>query len=128
MRDDVISLLEAFGVPVSGDDPLLLYVIGSVTERVLNETNLGEIPEGLHYLAVELAAGQYLNLMKSSGQLAMDGVDFEAAIKQIQEGDTSVTFAVGEGSTTPEARLDSMISFLTRNRTPEFLKYRKLLW
>ena len=58
----------------------------------------------------------------------MNGLDFEAAIKQIQEGDTNTVFAVGEGSLTPEQRLEVLISRLTRDRTREFIRYRRLVW
>lgn len=126
MLEEVIGLLEAMGIFVVSDDALLAFMVKSVTERICNETNLLVIPEGLHYAAVEMVVGEYLSLKKGSGQL--DGFDLDAAIKQIQEGDTSITYAVGEGSTTPEARLDGLISFLTKDRTPEFLRYRKLLW
>ncbi len=128
MLDDVISLLAAMGVAGAGDDPLLAFVVNSVTERVKNETNQPEIPEGLRYMAAGMAVGEYLNLKKSTGQLDVEGLDLEAAIKQIQEGDTNTVFAVGEGSQTPEQRLDTLIHYLITGRTGEFLRYRQIVW
>lgn len=55
-------------------------------------------------------------------------MDLDAAVKQIQEGDTSVTFAAGEGSQTPEQRLDSLIDRLTAGREKELVRYRRLIW
>ena len=52
MLDDVIALLNALNVTGAADDPLLPYMVNSVTERVKNETNQSEIPEGLHHVAV----------------------------------------------------------------------------
>ena len=104
------------------------YMINSVTERVKNETNQPEIPEGLHWLTVELVVGEYLTFKKNAGQLDMNGLDFEAAIKQIQEGDTNTVFATGEGSLTPEQRLELLIARLTRDRSREFIRYRRLVW
>lgn len=126
MREDAVALLNAFGVSGAADDPLLDFIISTVTERVKNETNQPAIPEGLHRLAVEMVAGQYLSLKKGSGQL--EGFDLEAAVKQIQEGDTNTVFAVGEGSATPEQRLDALINYLLNGRTHEFIKYRRLVW
>ena len=126
MREDVVALLEAFGVTVAADDPLLDFIIATVTERIKNETNQPAIPEGLNRLAVEMVAGQYLSLKKGSGQL--EGFDLEAAVKQIQEGDTNTVFAIGEGNTTPEQRLDALINYLMNGRTREFIKYRRLVW
>lgn len=128
MREDVVALLDAFGVTGAADDPFIPYLINSVTERVKNETNQPEIPDGLHYVAVELVVGEYLTFKKNAGQLDMNGLDFEAAIKQIQEGDTNTVFAIGEGSLTPEQRLELLIARLTRDRTREFIRYRRLVW
>lgn len=126
MREDVVALLDAFGVMGAADDPLLDFIISMVTERIKNETNQPAIPEGLNRLAVEMVAGQYLSLKKGSGQL--EGFDLEAAVKQIQEGDTNTVFAIGEGNTTPEQRLDTLINYLMNGRTREFIKYRRLVW
>lgn len=126
MHDNVISLLIAFGVTGAETDPLIDFVIDSVAERIKNETNLTSIPDGLTKLAVEMAVGQYLSLKKSLGQL--EGFDLETAIKQIQEGDTNTVFAIGEGSTTPEQRLDSLINYLINGRTREFIRYRRVVW
>lgn len=128
MLEDVITLLTAIGVTGAGDDPLLPYMVNSVTERVKNETNQSKIPEGLHYVAVELVVGDYLTFKKNAGQLNIDGLDLEAAVKQIQEGDTNTVFAIGAGSMTPEQRLDSLISRLCRDRSREFIRYRRLVW
>ncbi len=126
MREDVVALLDAFGVMGAADDPLLDFIISTVTERIKNETNQPAIPEGLNRLAVEMVAGQYLSLKKGSGQL--EGFDLEAAVTQIQEGDTNTVFAIGEGNTTPEQRLDTLINYLMNGRTREFIKYRRLVW
>ena len=85
MLDDAIALLDALNVTGAADDPLLPYMVNSVTERVKNETNQPEIPEGLHHVAVELVVGEYLTFKKGAGQLEIDGLDLEAAVKQIQE-------------------------------------------
>ena len=128
MLDDVIALLNALNVTGAADDPLLPYMVNSVTERVKNETNQSEIPEGLHHVAVELVVGEYLTFKKNAGQLEIDGLDLEAAVKQIQEGDTNTVFAIGDGSQTPEQRLDTLISRLTRDRTREFIRFRRIQW
>ena len=126
MREDAVALLNAFGVTVADADPLLDFIISAVTERIKNETNQPAIPEGLNRLAMEMVAGQYLSLKKGAGQL--EGFDLEAAVKQIQEGDNNTVFAVGDGSTTPEQRLDALINYLVNGRTHEFIRYRRIVW
>lgn len=127
MLEEVIHLLDALGV-CAGDDPLIPYMIHSVTERIMNETNQLGVPDELHHVVVELVAGEYLTFKKNAGQLDAAGLDLEAAVKQIQEGDTNIVFATGEGSLTPEQRLDALISRLCRDRTREFIRYRRLVW
>ena len=76
--------------------------------------------------AVYICAGQYLKIKKEAGLL--EGFDFEATVKQIQEGDTSITFAIGEGDNTPEQRFDSLISYLMSSGKSGIAKYRRLVW
>lgn len=126
MREDVVSMLTALGVTGAADDPLLDIVISNVQYRVQNETNRADLPDGLKSVAVSMAVGEYLNMKKCSGQL--EGFDLDAAVKSIQEGDTNITFALGEGSSTPEQRLNSLIDYLINGRIGEIYRYRRLVW
>lgn len=127
MREDVVTLLAALGVAGAAENPLLDLVINQVQWRIKNLTNLQEVPEGLVGLAVQMAAGEFLSMLKGSGQLSGFELE-EAAIKQIQEGDTNTVFSVGDGSYTPEQRLDSLIDFLINGRVGEIYRYRKMVW
>ena len=126
MRDQVISMLTALGVTGAATDPLLDILLQNVQQRILNKTNQSVIPEGLESVAVYMAGGEYLNMKKTVGQLT--GFDLDAAIKQIQEGDTNTVFAIGEGSLTPEQRLNGLIDYLINGRSDELYRYRKLVW
>lgn len=111
------------------DDALLSFILSSVEERLKNVTNLDVVPEGLHQMAAELAAGEYLRIKKGSGQLDIASIDLSAAaVKQLKEGDTDISFAIGEGSQTPEQRLDNLIAYLMRDRQNEIYRYRRLVW
>lgn len=126
MRDQVIFMLTALGVTGATTDPLLDILLQNVQQRILNKTNQSVIPEGLESVAVYMAVGEYLNMKKTVGQLT--GFDLDAAIKQIQEGDTNTVFAIGEGSLTPEQRLNGLIDYLINGRSDELYRYRKLVW
>lgn len=126
MRDQVISMLTALGVTGATTDPLLDILLQNVQQRILNKTNQSVIPEGLESVAIYMAVGEYLNMKKTVGQLT--GFDLDAAIKQIQEGDTNTVFAIGEGSLTPEQRLNGLIDYLINGRSDELYRYRKLVW
>ena len=127
LREDVIKFLKALGVTGADTAPLLDMVIRLVKTKLMNLTNQRAVPEGLKPLAVRMAAGEYLFSLKGMGQLEGFELD-EAAIKQIQEGDTNTTFAIGEGSATPEQRLDALISTLTAVPMEEICRYRRLVW
>ena len=126
MRDQVISMLTALGVTGAATDPLLDILLQNVQQRILNKTTQSVIPEGLESVAIYMAVGEYLNMKKTVGQLT--GFDLDAAIKQIQEGDTNTVFAIGEGSLTPEQRLNGLIDYLINGRSDELYRYRKLVW
>lgn len=127
MRDKAVAMLTALGVAGAADDSLLDIALNNVQWRIKNLSNLSEIPEGLESLAVSMAVGEYLNMKKCSGQL--EGFDLDAAaMKSIQEGDTNITFALGEGSSTPEQRLNSLIDYLINGRIGEIYRYRRLVW
>lgn len=126
MRDQVISMLTALGVTGAATDTLLDILLQNVQQRILNKTNQSVIPEGLESVAVYMAVGEYLNAKKATGQLT--GFDLDAAIKQIQEGDTNTVFALGEGSLTPEQRLNVLIDYLINGRSDELYRFRKMVW
>lgn len=126
MREDIVAILTALGVTGADSDPLLDLLLSHVQQRILNKTNQSEIPEGLESVAVYMVVGEYLNMKKATGEL--EGFDLEAAEKSIQEGDTNITFAIGEGSLTPEQRLTNLINYLISGRSDELYRYRKLVW
>ena len=126
MYEDVVTMLIALGMEGVDGDPLLDVVIRHVKDRVRNETNREDLPPGLESVAVYMAVGEYLKMKKISGRL--EGFDLDMAVKQIQEGDTNIVFATGDGSLTPEQRLEGLIDYLINGRTREFYRYRKIVW
>lgn len=124
-----VEMLVELGVYKAVSDQMFLrFIVSSVMERIKNETNQPDIPLGLYHVAMEMVVGEYLTFKKNAGQLNIEGLDLEAAVKQIQEGDTNTVFAIGEGNMTPEQRLEVLISRLCRDRTREFIRYRRLMW
>lgn len=126
MKEDVIKRLESFGVATEPEDDWPLdFVIQKVTDFIRNYCNISEIPEGLRCVAVDRVAGEFLLAKKAAGQLT--GFDLETVVKQIQEGDTAVTFGV-EGSQTPEQRLDTLIGYLLKAGDGQFAAFRRFAW
>ena len=93
----IIRFLSALGLTDAGEAPLLTLTLENVLHRIQNETGAQPpFPAGLENIADSMAAGEYLRTRKAAGQLTLEGVDLDAAVKQLQEGDTSVTFAAGD--------------------------------
>ena len=121
-----MTALLALGVTVTEPDPLLDLILQQVSYRVLNETNtILPMAEGLESIAVDITAGEYLKFKKGTGGLS--GFELEAVVKQVQEGDTNIQYAIGEGCTTPEQRLDAIILGLT-GRERELSRFRRIAW
>lgn len=126
---DVINRLASFGYTVVEADKWVIdFLIRKVENHIKDSCNILSIPEGLYQIAVDMVAGNFLFEKKAVDADSLAGIDLDTAVKQIQEGDTSVTFAIGEGSKTPEQRLDAVISWLMTYGEKDFVSYRCLKW
>lgn len=127
MIEEVKARLASFGYEVGeSDEWMLTFLIQKVENHIKNITNCFQVPEGLFNVTVDMVVGEFLLNKKSIGSL--EGFDLEAAIKQIQEGDTSITYAIGEGDLTPEQRLDLLIDYLMNHGKNEIISYRSIKW
>lgn len=123
MLDDVKQRLSSFGYsPTPADDWVLNFCIEKVETHIKNSCNVTEVPDGLRSVAVDMASGEFLFGKKQSGQPV--GLEFESVVKQITEGDTTVAF---ESKNSPEAKYDSLISYLMHGET-DFSAYRCIKW
>lgn len=125
--DAVKERLKAFGYESAGDAVSLAACVEKVKNSIQNKIHQNRIPPELENAAVDMAAGEFLLAKKTFAPDSLAGLDLGAAVKQIQTGDTNTVFAAGEGSLTPEQRLDGFIGrLLARER--ELLHYRRLKW
>ncbi len=131
MLEDVKKRLKSLDISVSSepnsqDELLLNFCIDKVTNHINNQTNLSEIPQGLHEIAVDMVVGEFLYTKKSMGALSVDTLDFDLIAKQVQEGDTNTVFAI-EAKNTPEAQFNAFVAYLQHNEV-DFVRYRVLTW
>ena len=95
--------LESFGYRAEKEDEFSLDFCAMKTKRtILNQINWKELPEELEYIAVDMAAGEFLTAKK--------------------------TFAIGSGSLTKEQRLDLFINHLLSYGKGEINSFRRLRW
>jgi hypothetical protein len=129
MINDIIQRLATFGYEVTdADEFALTFILQKTENHIKNSCNILLIPEGLHHIAVDMVCGYFLNEKKAVNIDSLKGFNLDSAIKSIQEGDTNITYAIGEGSKTPEQRLDAFINYLMTYGEKEFVTYRCITW
>jgi len=124
--EDIKNRLASFGYTLLDTDNFALeFVIDKVENKIKNECNITEIPDGLNQVEIDRICGEFLFAKKQSGQLTE--YDFDLIEKQIQDGDTTVTYAVEAGQT-PEQRFDKLVKSLMDTGKGEFASFRRLRW
>ena len=128
--EKILQRLVSFGYkPSEADSWMITFCMQKVENHIKNSCNISEIPDGLIEIEIDRICGEFLFSKKQSGQLNADnGFDVDMAIKQVQAGDTNVTFAVGEGSETLETKLNALISYLMNFGEGDFVCYRQIKW
>jgi len=123
MFDDVIRRLEVLGLDNARTMPdLIRFSIEKVTETVKNKCNTPAIPLGMRFAAVDMVCGEVLFLLKGTGKLT--GFDVEGAVKQLQEGDTNITYAIPDAVIT----VDGFIDMLRRAGESQYAAFRRFKW
>jgi hypothetical protein len=127
LLDDVTKRLSTIGYAIVESDTWVLeFIIKKVEDDIKNECNTVAIPESLYQNIVDIATGEFLFMKKNSGQLT--GFNLDTAVKQITEGDTSVVYAIGDASKSPEQRLETLIQYLMNNGKERFTAFRCIRW
>ena len=129
MQEQVKERLQSFRYELQeGDEFSLNFCVQKVENTIKNDCSVPAIPDGLRNIAVDMAVGEFLTVKKTFSPDSIAGLDFDAAVKQIQTGDTSTVFAVGEGSLTAEQRLDNLLHYLLTYGREQFSCYRRIRW
>ena len=124
MLEDITARLASFGYTVTADDTWVLnFIISKVQDYIKADCNITSVPEGLHAISVDMAVGEFLLSKKSTGQLT--GINTEVAIKQVQEGDTNISF---DTTYSAEQKLNSLISYLMNYGKGALTAYRCIRW
>lgn len=109
-----------------GDFEQVQFELTKTLNYVRNFCNRNDIPEILDPRIVDRVCSDFLYYKKNSG--SMSGFDYDAVIKSIREGDTTVTYAVGQGEDTPENRFDTFVKSLERGFDKWLTCHRKMRW
>lgn len=120
------TLLECLGYAFAdGDEGFLSLCADRVEEAIVNSCNAAAVPEGLSQTAAGWTAAEFLEGKMRMGTLeGIEGFDYEAAVQQIQEGDTTVRYFEQPSA---EARLEGFIARMKPEREA-LLAHRRIRW
>lgn len=122
--DLVVARLEGFGVLVV-DDLTLAYSMTSTYLTIRNECNVYKVPDDLLTVYVDMCCGRYLLTQLNTGKLLLDGVTPSDVVKQLTEGDVSITY---DENASDSAKLNKFIDYLIDKGKGEMLRFRRLTW
>lgn len=123
----VIERLGTLGYTVvEGDDVAINYLIDKIENSVKLDTNYVDFPIELLQMAIDMVCGEFLQTKYALGQLT--DFDFSGSVKRITEGDTTVEYAYGSGSKTPEERFTAYIDTLRVPDKSMIAAVRRLRW
>lgn len=129
MLERIKERLRSIGYAVKDSDDIAInFAMQKVENTIKNDCNISAIPDGLMNIAIDMVVGEFLMSKKTFAPNDLLNFNLDAAIKQIQEGDTNISFAIGEGSKTDEQRLDGFIDYLLNYGRDEFITYRRFRW
>lgn len=129
MLERIKERLQSIGYAVKDSDDITInFAMQKVENTIKNDCNVSSIPAGLENIAIDMVVGEFLMSKKTFAPNDLLSLNLDLAIKQIQEGDTNISFAVGEGSKTDEQRLDGFIDYLLNCGRDEFITYRRFRW
>lgn len=129
MLERIKERLQSIGYAVKDSDDIAInFAMQKVENTIKNDCNVSAIPDGLTHVAINMVVGEFLMSKKTFAPNDLLNFNLDAAVKQIQEGDTNISFALGEGSKTDEQRLDGFIDYLLNYGRDEFITYRRFRW
>jgi hypothetical protein len=126
-KEQVISRLGQLGYVVKSEDyETITFELDTILNYVKNYCNITIIPDILDNRIVDRVCSAFLFNQKNAGKL--EGFNYEIAIKELKEGDTTIKYSVDGGGDTPESRFDSMVKQLERGFDKWLTPHRALRW
>lgn len=124
---NIVTRLGQLGYDATeADYPAIEFTLNSIVNYTLNYCNITEVPEIVEPRLTDRVCADFLFYKKNSGSL--EGFNYDNVIKSIKEGDTTLTYAVGQGEDTPENRFDNFVKKLERGYDKWITPHRCVRW
>lgn len=125
--ESIVGRLKTFGYEydVATDLIGLTFAMNKAEQSIFNFCNITELPEGLVYVAIDMACAEFLKAKYDVGLLDINSLDLSGAVTSIKEGDTQVNFSAGHS---PAENFSAFLDSLLNGRKEDLLRYRKLVW
>ena len=126
-NEHIVKRLGQLGYTATDEDSAIIdFELEKILNYVMNYCNITEIPNILDPRIIDRICGEFLFYQKNSGNL--EGFDYDAVIKEIKEGDTTLKYATGSDGDTAESRFDKILNKMERGFDKWITPYRKLRW
>lgn len=126
-RNKIVDRLAQLGYTATeADNPNIDFELEEAINYTLNYCNITKVPEIVEPRLIDRVCSYFLYYKKNSGSL--EGFNYDAVIKSIKEGDTTLTYAVGQGEDTPENRFDAFVKKLELGYDKWITPHRRLRW
>lgn len=126
-RENIIARLAQLGyVATEADHDAIDYELNEIINYTLNYCNITKVPEIVEPRLIDRVCSYFLYYKKNSGSL--ESFNYDAVIKEIKEGDTTVKYAVGQGEDTPENRFDAFVKKLELGYDKWITPHRRIRW
>lgn len=126
-RENIIDRLAQLGYTATeADNNAIDFELNEAINYTLNYCNIANVPEIVEPRLIDRVCSCFLYYKKNSG--SMEGFNYETVIKSIKEGDTTLTYAVGQGEDTPENRFDAFVKKLELAYDKWITPHRRLRW
>lgn len=129
--EDCIARLETLGYSfVYGtDEGDLQFEIDKILDYAVNLCNLtdaNQLPDVLTKRTIDRICMEFLFFKKNTGQLV--NFDYDYCLKSIEQGDTKVTYAVGQDGETDASRFNKTLDYMSKGYDKWICKYRVIRW
>ena len=127
-RNQIVNRLKQLGYTATeADNEQIDFELTKIRNYVINNfTRSNSIPEILDPRIIDQVCCEFLFYKKNSGSL--EGFNYDNVIKSVKEGDTTITYAVGQGEDTPENRFDAFVKSLERGFDKWCAVHRSIVW